>query len=151
MDIVTKEKIISHPLEDVFGIEGGTTVAEYREIVPAQLVPAIDYDDKDNEIESNLEEIYNTAMGHVLNIADTMDTVEGKYKARVGEVTATMLSVALGATRERRMMKEHKDKLTPNKNTGTINNTLIVGDSVLADRNELLRVFMTPVIDSTHQ
>jgi hypothetical protein len=148
MDIVAKEKTVAHPLEDVFGIEVGTTVAEYREVVPVELTPAIDYDDKDNEIEGNLEEIYNTAMGQVLNIADTMDMVEGKYKARVGEVTATMLSVALGATRERRMMKEHKDKLTPNKNAGTVNNTLIMGDSVLADRNELLRAFMAPVIDS---
>jgi hypothetical protein len=148
MNIIAKEKTIAHPLEDVFGIEVGTTVAEYREVVPVELTPAIDYDEKDNEIEGNLEEIYNTAMGQVLNIADTMDMVEGKYKARVGEVTATMLSVALGATRERRMMKEHKDKLTPNKNTGTINNTLIMGDSVLADRNELLRAFMAPVIDS---
>ena len=76
-----------------------------------------------------------------------MEKVEGKYKARVGEVTATMLNVALGTVREKRMMKEHKDKLSPNKHQGTINNTLIVGDSVMADRNELLRAFMNPALE----
>lgn len=143
MKITTNEKIINHPLEDVFGIETGTTLTEYHEVLPEKPVEMVNYDEKDDEIELKLEEIYTTAMGQVVLIADEMERVEGKYKARIGEVTATMLNVALGTVREKRMMKEHKDKLTPNKNTGTINNTLIMGDSVLADRNELLRAFLT--------
>lgn len=149
MRIKTDEKAIEHPLEDMFGIESGTTMVEYHEFLPEKLVEMVNYDQKDDEIELKLEEIYSTAMGQVLLIADEMERVEGKYKARVGEVTATMLNVALGTVREKRMMKEHKDKLSPNKHMGTINNTLIVGDSVMADRNELLRAFMAPVIEGT--
>mgnify|MGYP006338186639 FL=1 len=67
--------------------------------------------------------------------------VEGKYKARMAEVSATMLNVALSAVREKRQLKEHKDKLSnaPRAPGGskTINHNLIV-----ADRNELLRMML---------
>ena len=80
-------------------------------------------------------------MSNVTAISDEMDRVEGKYKARVGEVAATMLNVALGAIREQRALKEHKDKLgVTAKNAGTpntLNQNLIV-----ADRNEILRTLM---------
>lgn len=148
MKITTNEKIIDHPLEDAFGIETGTTIMEYHECLPEKPVDMVNYDKKDDEIEIKLEEIYSTAMGQVMLIADQMELVEGKYKARVGEVTATMLNVALGSVREKRMMKEHKDKLSPSKYQGNVHNTLIVGDSVLADRNELLRAFMAPAIEA---
>ncbi len=146
MIIKTEEKLIEHPLEDLFGIESGTTMVEYREVVPDKPIEMPNYDDKDDEIEMKLEEIYSVSMGQVTLVADEMERVEGKYKARIGEVTATMLNVALGAVREKRIMKEHKDKLKPNMTTaGTINNnTLVVAsDSVVADRNELLRAFMS--------
>lgn len=141
MRIVKKEKLVSHPLEDEFDIEDCTTVAEVSEVIPSDVVESVGYDEKDNEIEEKLEEIYAVAMGQVNMIADEMDRVEGKYKARVGEVTATMLNVALGAVREKSQLKQHKDKLgvtaraagTPN----TLNQNLIV-----ADRNEILRTLM---------
>lgn len=137
----TKEKIIEHPLEDVFDIPSGTTVVEYQEALPAEIVPMPTYDVKDDEIEEKLEEIYTIAMQQVETISDEMERVEGKYKARIGEVSATMLNVALGAVREKSQLKQHKDKLTPAKAGGpqTVNNTLNV---VTADRNELLRLFM---------
>ena len=146
MKIKTEEKLVSHPLEQLFGIEENTTIVEYHEVVPEKPVEMPTYDDKDDEIEMKLEEIYSVAMGQVTLVADEMERVEGKYKARIGEVTATMLNVALGSVREKRMMKEHKDKLKPSTTAaGTINNnTLVVAsDSVVADRNELLRAFMT--------
>ena len=148
MNILTKEKISNHPLEDVFGIETGTTITEYQEITPNVIQPMINYDTKDNEIENNLEEIYSTAMGQMNVIMDEIELVEGKYKARIIETSAQMLNVALGAVRERRFMKEHKDKLSPSKYQGNIHNTLIVGNSVVADRNELLRAFMAPAIEA---
>lgn len=141
MKVVKKEKLVEHPLEGVFDIEPGTTPVEYNEVIPADVIESVGYDDKDTEIEEKLEEIYAVAMGNVEAIADEMDRVEGKYKARVGEVTATMLNVALSAVREKRQMKEHKDKLgVTAKNAGTpntLNQNLIV-----ADRNEILRTLM---------
>jgi len=141
MKVVKKEKIVEHPLEVEFDIEPGTTPVEYTEVVPTEILPAVGYDEKDGEIEEKLEEIYAVAMGQVEVIGDEMERVEGKFKARIGEVTATMLNVALGAVREKRMMKEHKDKLGVTAKTAgtpqTLNQNLIV-----ADRNEILRTLM---------
>jgi hypothetical protein len=139
---ITREKIVEHPLEDVLDITPCTTVVEYTETVPAVAVPMANYDAKDDEIEEKLEEIYTIAMDQVQTLGDEIERVEGKYKARMGEVSATMLNVALGAVREKSALKMHKDKLTPvagSTGARTVNNTLNV---VTADRNELLRLFI---------
>lgn len=140
MKLTTREKEIQHPLESVLDITPCTTVVEYKEVEPAAVVQMPTYDAKDDEIEGKLEEIYAVAMGNVEAISDEMERVEGKYKARIGEVTATMLNVALGAVREKTALKMHKDKLTPVAGgTGpqTVNNNLVV-----ADRNEILQMLM---------
>jgi len=83
-------------------------------------------------------------MNQVIIVADEIERVEGKYKARMGEVTATMLNVALQAVHEKTILKIHKDKLMTDKtNTaqqrgGVTNNNLVV----TADRNEILRMLM---------
>ena len=142
MQIIKKEKIVAHPLEAEFDIEENTTPVEYNVVEPSEIVEVVGYDEKDNEIEEKLEEIYSVAMGQVEVIADEMERVEGKFKARVGEVTATMLNVALGAVREKSQLKMHKDKIGATvKAAGTphtLNQNMIV-----ADRNEILRMMMT--------
>jgi hypothetical protein len=144
MEVVTKEKIIDHPLTDLFGITPNSTVVEYQEFVPDPVIETSNFDTRDDDIDIKLETIYATAMGQAVVLSDEVELVEGKYKARMGEVASTMLSVALGAVREKRIMKEHKDKLMPNRNIGTVNNnTLVVNDNVLADRNEILRAFLS--------
>lgn len=132
-----KQKLIEHPLEDVFDIEPSTTMVEYKEVVPAEVVEMPNYDKKDDEIEGKLEEIFSVAMTQVATISDEMERVEGKFKARMGEVSATMLNVALGAVNSKAQLKMHKDRLGPTGGSGTphtVNNNLIV-----ADRNEILR------------
>lgn len=139
--IIKKERTIEHPLEEIFQLEPGTTVVEYKEVVPTEILQAPEYDDKDSEIEAQFQEIYDVAMGNVTAMSDEIERIEGKYKARAGEVTATMLSVALSAAREKAQLKSHKDKMSTEKITagrpGTVNNNLIV-----ADRNEILRAFL---------
>lgn len=139
METVTKTKAIEHPMEEVLDLEPGTTIVEYKEILPAIPVKMPDYDAKDDEIETKLEEVYSSAMGNVATISDEMERVEGKYKARVGEVTAAMLNVALGAVREKSLLKQHKDKIAVDVASAgtprTLNQNLIV-----ADRNEILRI-----------
>jgi hypothetical protein len=144
MKRITTEKPTTHPLEEAFGIESGTTMIEYSTGVIEPVVSLPDYDEKDNEIEGKLEEIYSVAMNQVMIVADEIERVEGKFKARMGEVTATMLNVALGAVREKTILKIHKDKLMTEKtNTaqqrgGVVNNNLVV----TADRNEILKMLM---------
>ena len=140
MKLTTREKEIEHPMEGILDITPCTTVVEYKEAEPAAVVPMPTYDAKDDEIEGKLEEIYTVAMGSVETIGDEMERVEGKYKAQIGEVTATMLNVALGAVREKAALKMHKDKLlpvTPGGGPQTVNNNLVV-----ADRNEILQMLM---------
>jgi hypothetical protein len=142
MQVIKKEKIVAHPLETIFDIEENTTTVEYNEVVPAEVVDAVGYDEKDNEIEEKLEEIYSIAMVNATIATDEMERVEGKFKASVGAVSAQMLNVALGATREKSLLKQHKDKLGSTARTAgtphTLNQNLIV-----ADRNEILRMMMT--------
>lgn len=139
MKTVKKTKAIEHPMEDVLDIEPGTTMVEYTEVLPAEIVKMPTYDEKDDEIENKLEEVYSVAMGNVSTVADEMERVEGKYKARIGEVTAAMLNVALGAVREKRELKKHKDQNTVDvADAGTprtVNNNLIVSTP-----NEILRL-----------
>ena len=140
MKLTTREKEIEHPMEDILDITPCTTIVEYKEVEPSPVVPMPTYDVKDDEIEGKLEEIYAVAMGNVETIGDEMERVEGKYKARIGEVTATMLNVALGAVREKAALKMHKDKLlpvTPGGGPQTVNNNLVV-----ADRNEILQMLL---------
>lgn len=139
MKLITREKQIEHPMEEVFDISPGTTVVEYKEPEITPVPTSISYDAKDNELDDKLETIYTVAMGSATELSDQIETVEGRYKARMGEVSATMLSVALGAVREKALIKQHKDKLMGKSGTGpqTINNNLVV-----ADRNELMRMML---------
>lgn len=137
MDISKKEITIEHPLEEVLGIQPCTTTTEVKEIVVEDPVKSPTYDDKDEEINSKFEEVYIQAMTKVTNISDEFDRVEGRYKARIGEVTASMLSVALSAAREQREMKAHKDKVSLDQQSSpkTVNNNLVI-----TDRNDILRL-----------
>jgi hypothetical protein len=139
MKTVIKTELIEHPMEDVLDIESGTTITEYKEVLPETPVAMPTYDDKDVEIEAKLEDIYTIAMGSVESMSDQIELVEGKYKARMGEVTATMLNVALSAVREKRELKQHKDKVAVDAASSgtphTVNNNLVV-----ADRNEILKM-----------
>jgi len=139
MKLITKEKPIEHPMEEIFDISPGTTIVEYKE---PEVVPATDsilYDTKDTDIDDKLENIYATAIGTATAMSEQIEVVEGRYKARMGEVSATMLSVALGAVREKSLLKQHKDKLIGKPGAGpqTVNNNLVV-----ADRNELMRMML---------
>ena len=122
------EKEITHPLEQVFDIEENTTVVEYKE-VKTDLVPYEPYDEKDNELEGQLQDLYDLALEAFENQQDDAETIEPKFKARNAEVAAQYLKTALEAAREKRQMKEHKDKIVVKEKSGaTTNNNLIVGD-----------------------
>lgn len=124
-------KTIEHPLEDVFDIQKGSTEVEVYER-EGELVTADGYDEKDKEIDEQYQEIYDAAMDGYDLLADELHKVEGKYKARVGEVSVQHLNAALNAASHKAKLKEHKDKLeakgdqTPS--SVTHNNTLIVDD-----------------------
>lgn len=134
------EYTVEHPLEEILDIDPGTTIVPRKE-VSTDLVAVDQYDDKDVEIDTQIQNIYDAAMGAFETQMEEAELVEGKYKARNGEVAVQFLNAALSAAREKANLKQHKDKaaLAQNKIKGssTVNNNLIV-----ADRNELLKRFM---------
>lgn len=143
MEKETKQKYIEHPMEEILDIEPGTTLIEYQETPIVEAIIPVNYDDKDKEIDDKLETIYTTAMDAATDLADEIERVEGKYKARMGEVSATMLNVALAAVREKAAVKMHKDKSIPSSKPGAVNGDYTVNNNlIVADRNEVLRAFL---------
>ena len=136
-DFETKEKTVEHPLEEVFDIEPGSTIVEYQEPAPMTLVKPDNYDDKDHEIENQLQEVFDSAMVQYETLRDETLNVEGKYKARTAEVSIQALNTALQSIRTKAEVKASKDKLVAKQTGGpqTLNQNLIV-----ADRNELLKI-----------
>lgn len=124
-------KTIEHPLEGFFEIEEGTTEVEVF-VREGELITAAGYDDKDAEIDAQFEEVYDSAMEGYDALSEEMLTVEGKYKARVGEVSVQHLNAALNAANSKLKLKESKDKLEVKRSAGpssvTTNNTLVVDD-----------------------
>ncbi len=138
------EVVIDHPLEELFDLEAGTTLMPRTE-KETDLVPAEEYDDKDNEIEGQFQEVYDAALSAFEDQVAEAELVEGKYKARNMEVGAQLLNTALAAAKEKSSLKQHKDKNAVSKGKlggKTTNNTLIV-----ADRNEILRAMASKKVD----
>lgn len=139
----TKEKIIieqpiNHPLETILDIEEGSTLMPRVEYAP-ETITVDHYDEKDDEIDKQIQDIYNAAMSAFEIQMEEAELVEGKYKARNGEVAVQFLNTALSAARDKAGMKQHKDKVAVAQNKikggpSTGNQQLIV-----ADRNELLK------------
>lgn len=139
MTKTTRVEMGSDPLEDMFGIEPNTTMKEVInfEASDTPLVKADVYDDKDDEIDQQFQEVYDkalTAFEYQMERADATD-VEPKYVARMHEVAAQYLNTALSAAKEKAHLKTAKDKLTKKVQAGgaVTNNTLVVSHTDLLD------------------
>lgn len=127
------EKEILHPLEEVFNIEDKTTVVPYTQ-VKTDLVPHKEYDKKDDELEGQLQELYDIALEAFEMQQEESDVIDPKYRARNAEVAVQYLKTALEAVREKRQLKEHKDKIVTKQTAGgTVNNNIVVSHNDLLD------------------
>ena len=128
------EKVVSLPMEDFLNIESESTVLTRMER-ETELSRAAEYDEKDTEIEIGYQEIADKALSGYERLMDEVDSVEGKYAARLSEVAVQHLNTALAAVNAKAKLKEHKDKIIKKANSGakTINNTLIINREELLD------------------
>ena len=140
-------KIGNHPLEDVFNIESGTT--EIVEVKSKTELSKYDlYDEKDNELENDFQNVVDAAMDVANLLKEKMETnEETKYTARLAEVYGQQLSIALNAIEKRSKMKIQKDTLhnkKPDKITNIDNRTIVM------DRNAMLDAILgrTPMDDA---
>lgn len=109
-----------HPLEEEFDIERGSTeVAQYE--YQGEYISGDGYDEKDSEVEGQYQEVYDKAMSGYAELSEEVEDVEGKYKARLAEVSLQYLNTALNAAERKGKMKEHKDKLKQQPSGGSGN------------------------------
>lgn len=139
MEFYEREVNINHPMEDVLGIEpGSTTVTEFA-MIPQELVEHGDYDAKDNEIEGQIQEVYELAVQAFHQQMGTFATTEDRNRPRNMEVANAFLQTALQAVSAKTTLKTNKDRnLTRAKSssqpTSVTNNTLVM------DRNSLMKM-----------
>lgn len=143
--IVHAEKLVEHPMEMIMDIDSGSTIVPFVERKTIDIAESTTdtYDNKDTEIETQFQEVYDAAMDAYDSQMGTSESVEGKYAARNGEVAVQFLNTALTAAKEKSNVKQHKDKLSIARGkltkTGTTNNNIIV-----ADRNDILKALANP-------
>ena len=131
------DKATSHPLEEMLNIEEGTTMVPSSKRSTDMVVKA-EYDEKDDEIDEQFQEVYDLALDAFEAQAQEAELVEGKYKARNGEIAAQYLNTALAAAREKSDLKQGKDKLAIAANKlkpGDVGD----GKKIIADFSEILR------------
>lgn len=125
------EKLTTHPVEDLFNIEAGSTAIVITEPRETDLVVHNTYDDKDCEIETQFQEIFNRAMDAFDDSQSDNDQIPVEFKARNVEVSVMMLNAALSAAKEKANLKKHKDQVqlktgpTSVIDNSTVNNTLM--------------------------
>lgn len=131
------EKTTHHPLEDMLGIEPGTTVMTDHEEPNLPAIVDKTYDEKDIEIEKQFQEVYDTGMTTFRSLTEDLEVTDPRFRARTAEVASQYLNTSLAAAKEKLNQKQNKDKIAANISSDgpkTINNNLIV-----ADRNKILR------------
>ena len=130
------ERAIEHPIEEILEIESGTTLLPAVAPTKTEIVSAPAYDEVDNQINEQFQEIYDTAMDAYEQQALDIETIEPKYRARNSEVAVQYLNTALSAAKERSSIKMAKDKLVNKASPKVLNDNRSV---IVADRNDILK------------
>ena len=132
------EQEVEHQLEDVFDIEPGTTLVETQKS-STELAVVEEYDDKDEEIEGQFQEVYDAAMdAYEGSTGPEMQDIEPKYRARNMEVSVQYLNTARNAANLKANLKAHKDKLGIASKKAAAGSK-VVNNNLVVDRNQLLR------------
>jgi hypothetical protein len=137
-------KLTDNPLEGIFDIEPGTTIAKVQPIdtQTTEIVSTNDTDtaslinEEDKAVSSQLATIYGYAIDAFEQQTQMVQEVDPRFAARNAEVAAQYLNIALNSVSERAKIRHSKLKLKVDGGTpNTVNNNLIV-----ADRNEILKM-----------
>jgi hypothetical protein len=131
MSTKTVTEVVKKPntLEEAFGIPSGSTEITVEKTVTESTKVEL-YDEKDQEIDQQLNVIKDMAQYQYEKIQDTIEDVEPKYAGRLHEVSNAVLSTMLDAVKSKAKIKMEKDKLavrqqSPTKINQTTNNTII--------------------------
>lgn len=137
----TKTVTTDHPLEEFLNITPGTTEKNIT-VVDSSPVAADDYDGKDKQLDTEYQQISNMALSAYEEMLEM--AIDSKQPARMAEVAAQFLNIALDSVNKKANHKQHKDKINVRnkaKPSKTVNNNLIIS------RNDLLNKIKTDHID----
>jgi len=138
-----EQALTTHRLEDIFGIEPGTTISTVQP-QNTQIVTTDDaatdtsslINEEDKAVASQLSTIYGYAIDAFEQQTQLVQEVDPKFAARNAEVAAQYLKIALDSVETRAKIRHEKLKLKVDGGSpNTVNNNLIV-----ADRNEILKM-----------
>lgn len=129
---------IEHPAEKIFDIEPGTTIVDKLEVVTEEPVQIRSYDQKDEEIDGQFQQVFNAAFEAYETQRMSTEGMNPQFTARSLEVAAQFLNTALAAASAKSNMKQNKDKNS--KITSTTNNNTT--NNLIMDRNEMLKMLL---------
>jgi hypothetical protein len=144
---MNKTKMTTSPLEDIFGIESGTTISTIQTprdelvVTPTAENNVQLINEEDKEINSQLASIYGYAMDAFEQQTQMVQEVDPRFAARNAEVAAQYLNIALNSIGQKAKIRHDKLKLETtitNQTPGAVNNNLII----TADRNEILKMLI---------
>ena len=103
------------------------------------------YDNKDVEIETQYQEVYDKAMEAFECQQDAAEDIEGRFLAKNAEVANQLLSTALSAAKEKANLKSRSDQLqlrkqNPQSTDQSGSTTNIQHNNLIMDRNEILKL-----------
>jgi len=138
---------ITHPLEDVFGMESGSFdieqeygMTEVPQNAVALTEPPVDHKDEDDVlVEKRLDDVYDIALQTFQQQTAYTEIIEPRYAARNAEVAANYLNIALAAANSRAKVKSDRKRANqafiPYAQGGKTTNNLVV-----ANREDILKM-----------
>lgn len=145
-DVYFEEEEVSHNLEDFFGVEKGTTMVERAKFISRTLIRHEDYDDKDVELEGDLETIYQKAMEAFEDTINVRFSDDPKSEILAKSQANEFLKTALVAVKEKGTIKSNKEKNVIARERISKTSSTDSG-KISMDRNELLRMLRSEVFD----
>ena len=136
----TELDTISHPLDDIFGVEKNKTISNIqgRDV---ELFSDEEADkSKDKQIDAQLDEVYDIALQAFNTQNELTQTIDPRYSARNAEVGAQYLRLALDAAAQKSNKLINNKKLRGTKGAVDIENNGVVNNNIFMDRNELLKM-----------
>lgn len=135
------EKFIEHPFEELFDIEPGTTLAPDNplNVVEINNIRYEGYDDKDVEIETQFQTVYEAAFNAFAAQMTSVDRGGNpNLVSKNLESANEFLNTALNAAKEKAELKFRKDK----NRVSSLSSTNITNNNLIMDRNELLNLIL---------
>jgi hypothetical protein len=137
METKIVEVQFQHPAEQIFDLEPGSTVIDQVVTTSPPEEQPVQYDDKDQEINDQLQLVFNAAYGTFESQRMLTEGMNPQFQNRAMEVAAQFLNTALAAVNAKSQFKQAKDKIV--KPTGNVNTTT---NNLIMDRDDMLKMLM---------